>query len=198
MIYKKPELLNKFRNYYNKYDIQIEEANLFGIRFEEDQKKDIWNDILGIWTQHNVYCWTGTTDPGKHATETSSIGVAHLCYGYHKDIWQKGIHGSNNPNFAHPALIQTGNKICIWRDENKNYENDEGRYIEGYFGINWHRASKIHDVPTIGNYSAGCQVTLNSQDFEFGLNLIFNTNKFKENNNCKFSYALFNHKELGL
>lgn len=198
MVVKKPELLNKFREYYNKSNILIEEANLFGIRFPEDQDKDIWNDILGIWTQHQVYCWPGTTDPGKHSTETKEQGTAHLCLGYHKDIWQVGVHGKHNPNFAHPALVQTGNKVWIWRDKNKNYEDDDFAQEEGYFGIDWHRASRVKDVPVIGPYSEGCQVSLNIQDYEFGFNLILNTEKFKQDHECKWSYMLWKHEELGL
>lgn len=198
MIIKRLEWLNFLKDSCLEQNYLIDEVNLFGIRFENDQNKDIWNDILGIWTKHNVYCWPGTTDPGKHATEEQKGGAAHLCLGYHKDIWMKGIHAESNPNFAHLALRQLGNAVKIWRDVNRNYENDENIYEEGYFGINWHRASKLNNVPVIGNYAAGCQVTLDVKDFEFALNLILNTEKFKKDHNCKFSYMLFSHEVFGL
>jgi hypothetical protein len=198
MVYKKPELLLKFQNYYNQNNIEIEEINIFGVRYEVNQHLDLWNDLLGIWTVHNVYCWTGTTDPGKHATETSKKGAAHLCSGYHKNIWMVGIHAQNNPKFAHQALRQLGNKVKIWRDINHNYENDEKIYEYDYLGINWHRASKYNNLLEIGPYSEGCQVTRNIDDFKFGMNLILNSKKYKENEKCKFSYMLFEHEELGI
>jgi hypothetical protein len=198
MIIKNPELFMKLRSYYITNNLPFSEINIFGIRYEQNQKNDIWNDILGIWTYNNCYCWDGTTDPGKHATETKDIGAAHLCLGFHKEIWQIGIHKKSNPNFAHTALVQTGNKVKIWRDKNKNYINDDNFADEDYFGINFHRASKYQDVLTIGNYSAGCQVTRNIKDFEFAITLITNTQQYKNNNNFKFSYMLFDYKELGL
>jgi hypothetical protein len=198
MIIKKPELINKLRLKYKELSISIEEINIFGIRFEENQNQDIWNDILGIWTQHNVYCWSGTTDPGRHATETKEGGSAHLCLGYHKDIWQTGTHCKDNPNFAHAALVQTGNECRIWRDVNKDYEDNDNKIEIGYFGINFHRASKLQNVSNIGLYGAGCQVTQDIKDFEFALNLILNTEKFKSNQKCCFSYMLFDRREIGL
>jgi len=196
MIVKRPELLSKLRMAYDARNFQIDEVNIFGIRFPEAQDQDIWNDILGIWTDHNIYCWQGTTDPGRHATENKEGGAAHLCLGYHKDIWQIGIHGASIPAFAHPALVQTGNVCRIWRDVNKDYEDNDNKIETGYFGINFHRASKINNVETIGFYGAGCQVTQDIQDFEFVLNLLLNTAKFKMNKKCCFSYTLFDKSIL--
>lgn len=197
MITKRLELLSILRMAYDSQDIPIEEANIFGIRFPENQDQDIWNDILGIWTKHNVYCWQGTTDPGRYFTENKEGGAAHLCLGYHKDIWQVGIHGASIPAFAHAALVQTGNECRIWRDVNRDYEDNDNKIETGYFGINFHRASKISNVDEIGYYSAGCQVTQDIQDFEFALNLILNTDKFKQNNKACFSYMLFDKSILG-
>jgi hypothetical protein len=200
MIYKKPELLNQLRTYYASKNIPVDETNIFGVRFEEDQQKDLFNDWLGVWTQHNVFVAIGTTDPGKKTTETSLKGAAHLICGYHSRIWQAGIHGQHNPLFAHPALCQTGNKISVWRDKNKDFDYDkETDFIDtGYFGINFHRASKIKDVETIGDYSAGCQVMQNEKDFQFFLNLLFNTEAFKKDKKYCFSYMLFDKKELNI
>jgi hypothetical protein len=199
MIIKKPEMLNSLRNYYTSHNLPIYEANIFGIRFEEDQAKDKFNDWLGVWTQHEVFVTLGTTDPGRKATENKENGSAHLCSGYHKNIWQAGIHGKHNLAFAHPALVQTGTgKVKIWRDKNKNYLNDDNIIEEGWFGINFHRASKIKDVETIGDYSAGCQVVQNVKSFEFLLNLLLNTEDFKKDKKFCFSYMLFDKTEIKL
>jgi hypothetical protein len=198
MIYKKPELLNQFRTYYIKNNYLIEEANIFGIRYAVNQHLDLWNDLLGIWTANNCYVWSGTTDPSKYFTENKEGGAAHLFFGFHKNIWQAGIHAQSIPSFAHPALVQTGNAVKIWRDVNKDYDFDLGtdKVETGYFGINFHRASKVNNVETIGQYSAGCQVTRDIKDFEFALNLLLNTDKFKKNKKCTFSYMLFDGTQI--
>ena len=199
MIIKKPELLNQLRNYYVSKNIPINEANIFGIRFEENQNLDLWNDWLGIWNQNEAFVWSGTTDPGKKATEESTRGCAHVVLGYHPFVWQVGIHSAGKPS-QHPALVQTGNEIKIWRDKNKDfiYNSNIDFFDTGYFGINFHRASKIQDVEFIGPYSAGCQVTRNAQDFEFALNLLLNTEAFKKDNKFRFSYMLFDKSELSI
>jgi len=198
MIEKHPELEAILKSKYSSLNIPLDEINIFGIRYDMNQEDDVWNDKLGIMTANNIYLWIGTTDPGKKATKTSEKGAAHLCLGYHKNIWQVGIHGTHNPNFAHNALVQTGNKVKIWRDKNKDFKENDGFYDEGYFGINFHRASKVENVLYIGPFSAGCQVTQDVKDFEFAMNLIMNSEKYKNNNKCCFSYMLFDYTEIGL
>ena len=196
MIIEKPDLFVKLQNSYLLQNILIEEFNLFGIRNSNNMSEDIWNDILGLFTKlGKVYTWLGTTDPGVKATmQGKADGAAHLCIGFHKDIWQIGIHGKHNPNYAHTALIQTGNKVKIWRDKNKNFVNDEPTYEEGWYGINWHRASKWQNSPTIGNYSAGCQVTQDIDDFEFALDIILKSDKIGNNPDAKISYMLYENE----
>lgn len=192
MIQKNNSLYPVIENIYKKHDAEIEELNIFGIRNEADQDSDIFNDQLGIMLPDDtVYVWPGTTDPGKHATMEKDQGAAHLCLGYHADIWQVGIHAAKNPSFAHRALVQTGNSCKIWRDNDRNYlQNKTDKVEEGYFGINFHRASAVTANNFIGPYSFGCQVTKNLKDFEAILSLITGTKKYQANHAAKFSYLL--------
>ncbi|HOO52478.1 MAG TPA: hypothetical protein PLK94_14470 [Alphaproteobacteria bacterium] len=175
---------------YMRRGVEIGPFNLFGIRYSENQKADVFNDIIGCIADGILYYFDGTTDPGRRATENRSNGAAHLCLGYHPDIWHIGIHGKKNPAFAHEAFVQTAGPVTIWRDKNRNYEQDDFDMIEkGYFGINLHRAS-IHGSDVIGPYSEGCQVTSEPDSLEMLLNLA------KESGEKKFSYMLFDKGEV--
>ena len=60
---------------------------------------------------------------------------------------------------ADEALVQRGNEVCVWRDRNADNVHDYGQNEEcGYFGINIHRASRIVASQSVDQYSAGCQV----------------------------------------
>ena len=189
-------ILPDLKRIYEKYNAPLAEINLFGIRHNQDQNKDVWNDVLGLMEKDTVVIWQGTTDPGKTATETKDGGAAHLCLGYHPDIWQVGIHAATNPAFAHRALVQTGNACRIWRDVNRNYVDDDNKIEEGYFGINFHRASVQKDLDTIGLYSFGCQVTRSHVDFERIMKVIMDSKTYKNNPQARFSYLLISETEL--
>lgn len=191
------------KSLYESKQAKWEEINIFGIRFEENQNKDIFNDYLCIAHNNIVNIYKGTTDPGKYWTENGgaagdSLGVAHLCEGYHHKVWQVGIHLPNNPKVAHEALIQTGNAVPIWRDKNRDYENNDNILLTGYWGINCHRANYFGETPNIGLWSAGCQVFASIDNFAQFLSIIKNSISYKQNNKYCFSYFLFNNKNIDL
>lgn len=65
------------------------------------------------------------------------------------------------------ALVQRGNEVCVWRDRNADNVHDYGQNEEcGYFGINIHRASRIVASQSVDQYSAGCQVIQDPDEFE--------------------------------
>jgi hypothetical protein len=187
---------------YKQYGATWNEVNIFGIRNEVDQDKDIFNDYIGLAINNEIYLYKGTCDPGKYWTEqgganTDKSGVAHLCLGFHSGIWQVGIHLPNNPNVAHEALIQTGNTVKIWRDKNKNYTQDSNDVVQkGYFGINCHRSNAIGATPNIGLWSAGCQVFSGSKNFQQFMDFIKNSQSYIQNNKYCFSYFLFDIKQI--
>lgn len=204
MLTKRNDLYEQLMAQYVKYGVtKTKEINIFGILNEEYQDKDEWNDYLGIMIGSDVYIWKGTCNPGKKATQESEKGAAHLVYGYQEDIWVIDTHAANNPSFAHKALCSRQEAGCkpttVWRDINKDYDKDNtDPIVSGFFGVNFHRASKIKDVDTIGSYSAGCQVTQHCADFEEILAMIEKQDCVKKNNKYKFSYLLTNIKDWSL
>lgn len=176
-------------------------VNLFGLRNEADQQSDLFNDFIGVCTGDVVRIYAGTTDPGawwtkNPITAAGATGAAHLCEGFHKNAWRVGVHAQGTL-FAHEALVQTGYKVKIWRDVDKDYEMGEKDLVqEGYFGINIHRAG-LDDPTKIGKYSAGCQVVRHHKDFEELLEIVKASETFKKNKTgARFSYLLLNIKSL--
>lgn len=199
MMTERNDLIPQIEAMYKKYGGVLDpEFNQFGIRNPENQNKDIFNDTLGIYLpkEKKVLIYTGTTDPGTSCTFKKSGGAAHMCEGFHKDIWVLEIHAKiSNPKFAHEAFCQrpeheTG-PVKIWRDVNKNYIEDDNVYQSGnWFGINKHRASKLYVVHEIDDYSWGCIVAQDAKDHEKEVEIAKQTQKYKKDKFCKFSFCL--------
>jgi hypothetical protein len=187
---------------YNFYNAEWEEVNIFGVRNEKDADKDQFNDIIGIATDTEIFRFVGTTDPGQYwvknpITYNGVTGAAHLVEGFYKGVWMIGLHAANT-NFSHEAFLQIGNAVSIWRDVNENNIDDGEPRQKGYFGINLHRASVNVDAQVIGNYSAGCQVIRNVDDFRKLLSIAKESNNYKtKGSRAQFSYLLMNRKEVG-
>lgn len=185
---------------YDKFGGTWGEINIFGIRNEENAEKDQFNDLICIATDDLIHQYQGTTDPSVYWTKNPMTaegftGAAHVCEGWHQNIWRVGIHAKGT-NFAHEALIQTGNKIRIWRDVDKDFTEDEGEPIQsGYYGINCHRASsQLTEV--IGYYSAGCQVIQRIGDFLEFMGIIKGSDVYLANPQARFSYLLVNKNQM--
>lgn len=179
---------------YLEHGADWDEVNIFGVRNEKGQKKDIFNDLICIATKGNIYKFQATCDPGKYWTLVGGAneqknGVAHICYGFHKKVYRIGKHRGKL------ALVQKGAKIKIWRDENKNFKQDnKEKHQRGYFGVNIHRAGE--NSIKIGKWSAGCQVIKKDKDFIKFISLIMNSEKYKKYKRTKFDYFLFKDVEL--
>jgi hypothetical protein len=186
--------ISHFKDLYEKYEVEWNEVNIFGIRNEELQMQDVFNDYIGVVTDNTFNCFTATTDPGawwtKHGgANVDATGVAHLCTGNHKDAYIVGNH------YNYEAMVQQGNTVSIWRDKNKNFINDDKCFESGFFGIDIHRASLYSVTDKIGKWSAGCQVIQSNTDFELFMALIKNSDTFGENEFAKFNYFLLD-KEM--
>lgn len=197
MINQRPDLIALFHELQEKHKAEKKEFNLFGVQFPYAKgREDLYNDYLGIEMGTNLLLWKGTTDPGAQATEKKEGGAAHLCLGYHKNIWRVGKHAEGT-NFEHLALVQIGPvPVKIWRDANKNYVYDVGEKIEtGWFGINWHHGAGLSQ-DNIGPYSWGCQVTQDIKDFNFVMDLILKSESYIQNNKMDISYLLLTSEEF--
>lgn len=97
--------------------------------------------------------WEATTEPGSKYTKQpiNPGGAARIEFGQYKS-WQVGVHRGD-----HEALVQTGGKVTVCRDLNKDYERIGDKRETDYFGINQHWG---YDLPVsdIGPSSAGCLV----------------------------------------
>jgi hypothetical protein len=86
----------------------------------------------------------------------------------------KGTYKLGKHRGKYKALVQTGNKIAIYRDNDRDprYDFDKSTIIEGYFGINIHRATTAKGGSVnVNKWSAGCQVFQKPDDFKKFLEL---------------------------
>jgi len=188
--------LIELKNLYKKYGAAEEEINFFGVRNEDDQRKDIWNDILGLFSGEDLYMFLGTTDPGDYFTRNpmNPKGTAHLCLGFHKRIWRVDKHKKK-----YTALCNRWgcNKQKVWRDVDKDFKQTKKDIIDiGYFGVNLHRASAMTLLQNIGRYSAGCQVIRSNEDFGKLMSVVLNSKTYKKNKLATFNYFLFDKSQI--
>lgn len=195
---KKNALIPSFKAIYEKQNAPWEEFNLIGIRDEESQKADEFNDFIGFASDDVCLLFNGTTDPGWNYTLNpikGTLGAAHLCLGYHPGIWIIGMHNPYRPS-KHEAFVQLGGPVKIWRDINKDGVFEKGEKVEsGMFDINLHRGG---GGEKIGLWSAGCQVFKNAADLERVLKMAKETERYKAEPKVTWSYMLLAISEINL
>lgn len=182
--------IQQIRLLYRNHAADLQSVNILGLRDESNMRNDIYNDYIIAHDEHEAYMFNATTDPGVFYTNNplSDGGCAHLCYGFYKNAYIIGIHAKGKP-YQHEALVQRGNKVKIWRDKNKNFEQDEIEKVEeGYFGINIHK--NLSSQTNILYSSAGCQIIQYVNDFGYFMQFI------KQHKQKYFSYLLINIKEI--
>lgn len=166
--------------------------NLIGVR--GDNIPDRFNDemlvlfkVKGEWVLFNFPI---TTYPGVYwlRSPMTKEGCAIMKEGQYSRAYQIG------PHFNITALVQTGNKVKVYRDNSKDSTITliEDSIIEGYFGINIHPVMD-RDNNTIGQDSAGCQVLKNFEDFSILMSLVKKASSLYGNS---FTYTLINKEEL--
>jgi hypothetical protein len=172
------------------YQWFLTKVNIVGIR-TNDLKANTYNDFLTLtWYQNNQWNFIGfeaTTDPGLYWLKNPSNvkGCAIVAPGQYINLWQLGIHS------GYEALVQTGNKIKVYRDNNRdNYLNLDGQIDFGYFGINCHRSHPSVLQWVIEKYSAGCQVIRKGESWNKFLSII------KANKQDFYSYTLLTEDDL--
>lgn len=177
---RKEELFKALNTFYVEKGYDRKYLNLFGIR--DDASPDEWNDVIGFFTPEGmIHIFQATTDPGLYYQKNplNRKGTAWMCEGFHENIWKHGKHRK------YPALIQTGNKVKVYRNLKQGYAPGKGLDV-GYFGINHHRAHATKDAASVGGYSAGCQVIRKPEDWEFAFSFY---EKYKLDT---YSYLLLN------
>lgn len=138
--------------------------NIIGLR-TSGSDANTFNDRLCVVYKDDkgwvTRTWEGTTDPGLYWREhpMNVNGTAILCEGQYRGAYKIGKHRGK-----YDALVQTGGRVTVWRDNNKDEKLDMESPQDGYFGINLHKAGT--NSTSVDKWSAGCQVWANEDDFE--------------------------------
>jgi hypothetical protein len=149
------------------------ELNVIGIR-ANTSIPNVFNDSLNVLFTDNTgkpaaFSWKATTDPGTYWLKNplNDQGTAVLKPGQYIGSHALGMHRGK-----YLALVQV-RPVTVVRDFNRDGKADysTGREETGLFGINIHRALANGTTKTIDNYSAGCQVFSNAEDFSLFLQL---------------------------
>lgn len=112
----------------------------------------------GSWQWHAYKC---TTDAGLYYLRNGNTAIL-IHNRQYRGAYMLGLHRGQ-----YEALVQRGNEVCVWRDRNADNVHDYGQNEEcGYFGINIHRASRIVASQSVDQYSAGCQVIQDPDEFK--------------------------------
>jgi hypothetical protein len=159
--------------------------NIIGVR----KKNVIYRNDDKEW---EVLSAAATTDPGSTTLfkPLNRKGTAILVPGQYRGSHKIDLHAGK-----YAALRQTGAKVKVWRDDDKDsiLDMDDSKIEEGYFGINIHRASRRGETALVNSYSAGCQVFQAIADFREFMELC-ETGALKFTNN--FTYTLLEEEDF--
>lgn len=154
--------------------------HLIGIRSNSD-KADRFDDVIYVVDNDKMYAYKCTTNPGVYWLQkfANPKGSAVLKQGQYPNAWAIGLHQGK-----YEALVQV-RPITVFRDADKdNKAEEQGVEDIGLFGINIHRADKSLATYIIGQWSAGCQVIADPDDFDELLS------KCKQSGLNQFTYTL--------
>lgn len=136
-----------------------------------------------------------TTDPSPHYLRhpVNAKGTAILKEGQYLDTHSVSMHSPPSGN-KHQAVCQRLGKVTVFRDSNKDGKLNLVNPESGMFGINIHKGPVNGDWDSKNlNYSAGCQVFADADDFQ-----IFMDRCKKESTEAgnKFTYTLLNESDF--
>jgi hypothetical protein len=144
-------------------------------------------DMYGIKSKD---IFPATTEPGMSSMTkpVSYKGCAILVPGQYRGAWKLGYHQGK-----YEAIVQY-KTLPVYRDNNKDkvYDFDNKTIEEGVFGINIHKAG-THSTQ-VDNWSAGCQVLANKDDFDKLMKLAHR--QISQGYGKLFTYTLLNEEDL--
>lgn len=144
------------------------ELNIIGRR-TDSTKPNRFDDWIYVIYKNQYNKWKGykseaTTDAGTFWLNQPmrSEGTALLKEGQYLNAYTLGLH-----NGKYLALTQKLKPVTVYRDYNRDDVLDFNNGVEqtGFFGINIHRADIKGTTKYVGQYSAGCQVFADADDF---------------------------------
>ncbi|MFA6923605.1 MAG: hypothetical protein WC223_05055 [Bacteroidales bacterium] len=171
------------------------EMNIVGIR-NINTIANRFDDEIHVFYKVNTLKWDyyvfkATTDPGTFWLENpmQPQGTAILAQGQYINAYQIGLHRG-----LYEALVQCA-PVTIIRDYDRDayldFFNDDK--ATGVFGINIHRALIHGSAKYVDNFSAGCQVFENGDDFAKFMLLCGHHSMLYGN---KFTYTLIDFRAL--
>ncbi len=171
------------------------QLNIIGIRSDstipnrfDDEIHVFYKNSLNQWIH---YVFPATTDPGTYWLKNpmNPQGTAILSQGQYKNAYQIGLHRGK-----YYALVQV-RPVTVLRDYDRNAILDfqNGRPETGMFGVNIHHASVNGTTKTVDNYSAGCQVFSNINEFNLFMQL---SEKHKQLYGNSFTYTLIDKRAI--
>ncbi|HEV8285716.1 MAG TPA: hypothetical protein VGQ09_15485 [Chitinophagaceae bacterium] len=172
------------------------ELNIIGIR-NQSTVPNRFDDEIHVFFKNNSKQWVhyifpATTDPGTYWLKNPMTpqGTAILAQGQYKEAYQIGLHRDK-----YFALVQRM-PVTVLRDYDRNaiLDFNNGRPETGLFGINIHHASVNGTTKTVDNYSAGCQVFANINDFNLFMQLC---ERHKQLYGNSFTYTLIDKRAIG-
>ena len=142
--------------------------NIIGIRKKCCSSNHFDDNINVVYRNRDkeweVFTAAATTDPGRTSLirPVNRKGTAILVPDQYRGSHKIGLHRGR-----YTALIQSGAKVAVWRDNDKDrsLDMDDSKIEKGFFGINIHRASARGETSLVNSYSAGCQVFQDVNDF---------------------------------
>jgi hypothetical protein len=171
------------------------DVNVIGIRNSAPGTKvtNIFDDWMTLSYKENgewkFYQWNCTTDPGTKAVNEfhAANGVARVVPGQYRGSHMVGLHQGK-----YEALKQQ-KPVKVYRDANKDMNFDETTIEEGIFGINIHHASATGTSTYVENWSEGCQVFANINDFNTFMDIC---RKARDLHGNSFTYTLIESKDI--
>jgi hypothetical protein len=172
------------------------ELNIVGIR-ADSTLPNRFDDEIHVFFKNSTRKWVhyvfpATTDPGTYWLKNpmNPQGTAILAQGQYKAAYQVGLHRGK-----YFALVQI-KPVTVLRDYDRNAILDfwNGKPETGFFGVNIHHASVKGTTKTVDNYSAGCQVFANINDFNLFMQLCERHRTIYGNS---FTYTLIDKRAIG-
>lgn len=171
------------------------ELNIVGLRTGDvianrfiDQVHVFYRTSSTKWN-HHVY--NATTDPGTFWLNNpmQPEGTAILAQGQYVDAYELGLHKGE-----YEALVQR-KPVTIYRDYDRTAYLDmlNGKAETGFFGIDIHRALSEGKTFYVDEFSAGCQVFQDADDFMEFLGLCKQHSQLYGNS---FSYTLIDFRVM--
>lgn len=169
--------------------------NIVGLRSRSTKSNSFDDEIHVFYTKPDgkwdYHIYPATTDPGTFWLNNPSYGAgtAILSQGQHVDCYAIGKHRGQ-----YDALVQV-KPVTVIRDYDRDAFLDfqNGTKQKGNFGINIHRAEVKGTTKFINQYSAGCQVFQNAEDFAVFIKLCKQHEKLYGN---KFTYTLIDFRAI--